>query len=201
MIEITNILDVEKHLNGIEAVVFDLDDTLYSEKDYVRSGFMAAAPDHFDELWQAFSEGKPAFDAVLPERKEQALVIYRNHKPSIELYPGVRDMLLRIKASGRKLGVITDGRPEGQRAKIEALGLTELADEIIITDELGGTEFRKPCDKAFRVMQGKLATPFEKMVYVGDNISKDFIAPEQLGMQSIFYINIDGIYWTGEMKC
>ena len=194
MIEITNILDVEKHLNGIEAVVFDLDDTLYSEKDYVRSGFMAAAPDHFDELWQAFSEGKPAFDAVLPERKEQALAIYRNHKPNIELYPDVWDMLLHIRMSGRKLGIITDGRPEGQRAKIEALNLTELVDEIIITDELGGAEFRKPCDKAFHVMQEKLAVPFESMVYIGDNIKKDFIAPEKLGMRSIWSRNPDGMY-------
>lgn len=194
MIEITNILDTEKYLDGIRAVIFDLDDTLYSEKDYVRNGFMAAAPDHFDELWRAFSEGKPAFDAVLPERKEQALAIYRNHKPNIELYPDVRDMLLHIRMSGRKLGIITDGRPEGQRAKIEALNLTELVDEIIITDELGGVAFRKPCDKAFRMMQNKFVVSFEEMVYIGDNTKKDFIAPEQLGMRSLWFRNPDGMY-------
>ena len=43
MITITNILDVEKHLDAIDTVIFDLDDTLYSEKDYVRSGFNAVA--------------------------------------------------------------------------------------------------------------------------------------------------------------
>ena len=194
MIEITNILDVEKHLNGIEAVIFDLDDTLYSEKDYVRSGFQAAAPDKFDALWQAFLDGKPAFDTVMPEQKEKALAAYRTHKPNISLYPGVREMLCRIKAGGRKLGMITDGRPEGQWAKIEALGIARLFDEIIVTDELGGTVFRKPCDKAFQMMREILKVPFEKMVYVGDNLKKDFIAPEQLGMRAIWFRNIIGLY-------
>lgn len=43
MIEITNILDAEKHIEGFEAVIFDLDDTLYSEKDYIKSGVSAVA--------------------------------------------------------------------------------------------------------------------------------------------------------------
>ena len=194
MVTITDIRDVEKHLDGIEAVVFDLDDTLYSEKDYVRSGFAAAAPERADELWRAFLAGKPAFDTVMPEQKEAALAVYRAHRPDIKLYPGVREMLLRIRAGGRKLGMITDGRPEGQRAKLAALGIEALFDRIIITDELGGPAFRKPCDRAFRLMQEALDVPFEGMVYVGDNVKKDFIAPEKLGMRSIWFEIKEGLY-------
>ena len=194
MIKITDILDVEKHLDGIEAVVFDLDDTLYSEKDYVRSGFRAAAPDKFDELWQAFLDGKAAFDTVMPEQKEQALATYRTHKPNISLYPGVYELLCRIKTGSWKLGLITDGRPEGQWAKIDALGIRVLFDEIIVTDELGGAAFRKPCDKAFRLMQEAVDVPFERMVYIGDNLKKDFIAPEQLGMKTVWLENTEGLY-------
>ena len=56
MITITNILDVEKHLEGIEGIVFDLDDTLYSEKEYVRSGYhkiaeWAGEPEIEEQLW------------------------------------------------------------------------------------------------------------------------------------------------------
>ena len=194
MIEITNILDVEKHLDGIEAVIFDLDDTLYSEKDYVRSGFMAAAPDKFEELWQAFLDGKPAFDTVIPKRKEEALKTYRNHIPKIELYPGVREMLVRIKNSARKLGIITDGRPEGQRAKIKALNIEELFDEIIITDEIAGVKCRKPNDIGFALMNERITIPYEKMVYIGDNENKDSIAPEKLGMKFVFFNNDRGLY-------
>ena len=32
------------------------------------------------------------------------------------------------------------------------------------------------------------------VVYVGDNPTKDFQAPQQLGMKWIFYKNVDGLY-------
>lgn len=204
MIEIDNILDVEKHLDGIDVVIFDLDDTLYLEKDYVRSGFDTIAraypniKDLSQKLWDAFLEKKPALDYVLeqeglPKEKNNCLAIYRNHKPAISLYPGVYEMLQRIGKT-KKLGIITDGRIEGQKAKIEALGLEELFGRIIITDELGGTEFRKPNTKAFVLMKGYFNTEYEKMCYIGDNIKKDSIAPEQLGMKFIHFQNKDGLY-------
>lgn len=194
MTEIANILDAEKNLDGIALTVFDLDDTLYSEKEYVRSGFKAAAPERFDELWQAFLNGQPAFDTVLGEGAKAALETYRSHKPNISLYPGVRAMLERIKASGRKLAMVTDGRPGGQRNKIAALEIEELFDRIIITDELGGIEFRKPCSLAFEMLQREFKLPFEKMAYIGDNKKKDFIASEKLGMKSIYFKNNGGLY-------
>lgn len=73
--------------------------------------------------------------------------------------------------------------------------MDKLIDDIIITDELGGTQFRKPCDIAFRIMQRRWGIPFEQMVYIGDNAEKDFQAPKQLGMRSIFCRNKDGIYF------
>lgn len=103
-------------------------------------------------------------------------------------------MLARLKAQGKKLGIITDGRVEGQKNKIAALGLKKLVDDIIITDALGGIEFRKPNEAAFRLMQEKWQLPFKKMIYIGDNPQKDFIAPEKLRMQSMFFCNLDGLY-------
>lgn len=193
----------------IKAVIFDLDDTLYSEKDYVRSGFRAVSErlndlvDHsFDKLWTAFEAGQPAIDIVLseagmPDLKDECVRIYRSHSPRIALYQGVHEMLEFLRNSGIRLGIITDGRPKGQRAKIEALGLTKLIDNIIITDELGGVEFRKPCDIAFRIMQRKLGIPYESMVYVADNPTKDFVAPSKLGIRSVWFKNSDGLY-SGE---
>ncbi len=206
MIAIDNILDCEQLLDGVEAVIFDLDDTLYSEKDYVRSGYRAVAKgfpevaDMEQKLWAAFEKKIPAIDAVLeaeglatPENKQRALQLYRNHMPEIVLYPSVASLLRRL-AQGKKLGLITDGRPEGQRAKIQALAIEELFHKIIITDELGGPEFRKPNETAFRLMQKALNVPFEKIVYIGDNMKKDFIAPIALGMQVIYFKNPEGLY-------
>lgn len=194
MIEINSILEVEKYISEMDVVIFDLDDTLYSEKEYVKSGYIAAVPDKADELWRAFLAGKPAFDTVVPEKKDEALAKYRAHKPNIYLYPGVKDMIQRIRLSGKKIGIITDGRPEGQRNKISALKLIDLVDKIIVTDELGGLEYRKPNTKSFEIMKSEFNVPYEKMIYIGDNLKKDFIAPNELGMNSIWFNNMDGIY-------
>lgn len=204
MREIKHILDVEQYLKDIEGVIFDMDDTLYSEKDYVRSGYNQIAeylklPEAAEKLWSCFEQKKPAIDVYLAEigrteLKEECLKIYRNQTPMIKMYDGVSQMLVRLKLQGKKLGIITDGRVEGQKKKIVALGLEPFVDDIIITDELGGIEFRKPNETAFRMMQDKWQLPFEKMIYIGDNPKKDFIAPEQLEMESLYFRNPDGLY-------
>lgn len=197
MITVANILDIERYLGDVDAVIFDLDDTLYSEKEYVQSGYRKIAdwlgrPEVEDQLWAVFQRGGRALDEVLEEKdRTEALRIYRFQQPDIHLYPGVKEMLARIKEH-KKVGIITDGRPEGQRAKLEALDLD--VDHVIITDELGGIEFRKPCTVAFEKMQRVLNVPFEKMVYIGDNTEKDFIAPEKLGMKWVWFRNSDGLY-------
>lgn len=192
---------VKEGKSTIKGVTFDLDDTLYSEKEYVRSGYKAVSDylggSYENVLWSYFEAGKPAIDELLKEigreeEKDKVLSIYRSHKPDIHLYPGVSEMIDNLKAKGIKVGIITDGRPEGQRNKLEALGLA--VDDVIITDELGGIQFRKPCDIAFRIMATRWKLPFEEIVYVGDNPEKDFQAPRQLGMKWVHFHNRDGVY-------
>lgn len=207
MIEVTSITEVKKHLQGLNAIIFDLDDTLYGEKEYVRSGYRAIADTLHqvgrmeEKLWQAFEQNKSAIDEVLTAEniyteklKQKCLSVYRLHQPDIHLYEGVKELLCQLRIDGYKVGIITDGRPEGQRAKIKALGLNELVDHIIVTDELGGVEYRKPNKAAFVRMQELLGVPFDVMCYVGDNMKKDFIAPEHLGMKWIWFRNSDGLY-------
>ena len=209
MIEVSHVTQIEGLLDEIELVIFDLDDTLYSEKAYVRSGYRTIASafpqieNMPEKLWQAFLRGEKAIDSVLQaeglftqENLQKCVEIYRYQQPDIRLYEGVLDMLTRLKDSGKKLGLITDGRAEGQRAKIKALGIENAFDCIIITDELGGIEYRKPCESAFVIMSEKLGVPYEKSVYIGDNIRKDFIAPDKLGMKSVLVKNTDGLYYN-----
>lgn len=187
----------------IKGVIFDLDDTLFSEKEYVRSGYRAISDylggGYENTLWSFFEAGKPAIDELVREigsgdEKEELLKIYRTHKPDIHLYPGVAEIIRDLKKESIKVGIITDGRPEGQRKKIEALGIEKLVDDIIITDELGGAQFRKPCDIAFRIMIVKWKMNPSEIVYVGDNPTKDFQAPQQLGIRSLYFNNRDGVY-------
>lgn len=211
MIEIDAIFETRLYLKGLKAVIFDLDDTLYSEKEYVKSGYHAVAeglPQVEDtewKLWRAFENKKSAIDEVLTnegiyteELKQKCLEVYRSHKPNIHLYDGVLPMLLELRQQGYLLGIITDGRSEGQRAKITALNLDQYVDYIIVTDELGSMEYRKPNKKAFVMMQERFGVHFAEMCYVGDNIKKDFDAPEKLGMKSILFRNTDGLHYQAK---
>lgn len=189
--------------NTIKGIIFDLDDTLYSEKEYIGSGFRAVSNylggGYEDRLWSYFEAGKAAINELLTDLGREneivdAVKIYRDHKPTIHPYDGVEELFAELKCKGIKIGIITDGRPEGQRNKLESLGLEGFVDDVIITDELGGVQFRKPCDIAFRIMIVHWRLNPADVVYVGDNPAKDFQAPKQLGMKSICFVNDDGLY-------
>ena len=205
MIEVDNILDIKNYIKDVEVVIFDLDDTLYNEVDYVKSGYkkisdlFPSIKNMYEQLWNVFLNGGKAIDVVLNDNnlikyKDKCIDIYRNQIPNIKIDKKVLNLLNEIKP--KKLGMITDGRPEGQKAKIKALNIEELFDYIIITDELGGIEYRKPNEKAFVLMKEFFNCDYNKMVYIGDNIKKDFIAPNKLGMKSIHFKNVNGLYYN-----
>ena len=209
MLEIDKLRDAENFLLKKSVVIFDLDDTLYSEKDYVKSGYaeigcnFKGIDEMASKLWSAFQSGKQSINYVLEQEgllSEDAiklcLNIYRNHQPQISLYPDAKNLLEILKSGGVRLGMITDGRPEGQRAKIKCLGIEPYFEKIIITDELGGIAFRKPNTVAFEKMRDFFKVPYKSMVYIGDNPKKDFIAPELLGMESVYFNNPEGLYST-----
>lgn len=212
---VNNYDELEICLNSlnVNALIFDLDDTLFSEKEYVKSGFQYICDNDsnleglFDRFWFHFNNGDPAIDSVLLEQgiysleyKLILLEMYQKHYPNISLFSGVHQLLINWrKDPNHKLGLITDGRPNGQNNKIDALGLRDLFDEIIITDDLAGKtgnveRFRKPNSLAFQIMRDRLNTNYYEMVYVGDNLKKDFQSPKKLGMHSIRFLSNDRVY-------
>lgn len=181
----------------VECVVFDVDDTLYLERDYVHSGFLAVEaneqiPGLADVCWRLFCSGGrgDTFNSALvwlgvepSESRITSLVsAYRNHHPSIELLPDARACLDAL--SGRPLACVTDGRPESQRAKVAALGLEQWLNPIILTSEFGAG-FDKPHPRAFEVVQRSTRLPPAAHVYVADNPAKDFGGPESLGWATV----------------
>lgn len=203
----------------IRAVVLDLDDTLILERDYVFSGYQVISEkistDYnvtqaivFEIMCMAFTKGKPkVFNFVLDELKLQynqayileLLNLYRGHKPKIDLLDDAKALLSLLKQKDYKLGIITDGYKESQQRKIETLRLGQYVDEIIITDELG-RKYWKPHIKSFQLMQERLNVSYTEMVYVGDNLKKDFIMPKKLGYTTICIRRCEGIYFHNELN-
>lgn len=142
----------------IRAVVFDLDDTLFAERDYALSGFAAVARAFADRLGDAgrteadmrrLFDGdhrSRVFNALVAERGlggDASLVarmveVYRSHSPTIRLYSDAEAAMSRLRPD-HKLGLITDGRAAAQWAKIDALNLRSRLDESIVTSELDST--------------------------------------------------------------
>jgi len=185
--------------------VFDLDDTLYLERDYVSSGFRAvaeyavqgtelAAEEAFTFLWEQFLAGVrgATFNALLARypalsgrRGVMELVrCYRDHAPHIDYLPGAEALLQELGTRGVRLAVISDGPLVSQAAKAEALGVARYADPVILTDAWG-EDFWKPHIRAFEAVAAAFELPPERLVYIGDNPTKDFHAPTRLGWQSV----------------
>ena len=111
--------------------------------------------------------------------------IYRYHAPDIQPYPGIPELVKKLSAD-YKLGLITDGPKRMQRTKFESLGLGEYFSALIFTDELGAG-CGKPSKVPFETVANKLGASADKCVYIADNPSKDFLAPNQLGWLSVQY--------------
>ena len=181
----------------VKAVIFDLDDTLISEQQYIESGYSHIATilsekfqkdekTIFTELMDLFNENPTnVFNRLLSGNGidySQEMIInlvqeYRNHMPNIKFYDDVFPCLEMLKEKGIKVGIITDGYANSQRKKLNALNAHYYFEEIIITDELG-REFWKPHPKAFELMKNKFNVEFDEMIYVGDNPEKDFYISE-----------------------
>lgn len=194
-------------------LIFDLDDTLISEKEYIKSGFKTVS-NYFakqytlDEkkvnniICKLFEENtKNVFNRLYENYKieynekdiRRLVNLYREHTPNITLLKDAEELLNVLMKNNIKVGVITDGYKETQRKKIEVLNLNEVVEKIIITDELG-REFWKPNKKSFEMMREYFKTDYKNMIYIGDNILKDFISPNQLGMLSIQICRDNGVY-------
>ena len=175
--------------------VFDLDDTLYKEIDFLRSAYREIADwvevefsqtDIYPFMIKAYESKMDVFSLMiekydLPLMTTDLLRMYRTHKPNIRLEWGTCEMLDVLRQECN-LGIITDGYSIPQRNKFCALQLDRFIkeDDLIISEEFG-TE--KPSKKNYLFFQHKYVNA--DFVYVGDNIKKEFVSPNRLGWKTV----------------
>ena len=195
----------------IRALVFDLDDTLFPEREFVQSGFKAV-----DE-WlrttrsiRGFQEkAAAAYDAGVRghifnlalrrlgmlddwELVRQMVDVYRSHKPMIRLFADAAWALHRFGGE-KQLGLLTDGYLEVQRRKVSALGIAHRFAAMVFSDE-GGREAWKPSATPFEKVMTELQRRGKECIYVGDNPAKDFMAPKTLGWRTVQVRRAGGEY-------
>ncbi|MGN2369748.1 HAD family hydrolase [Clostridium cagae] len=192
----------------IKAVIFDLDDTLYNERDFVIGGFKEICKYlsekyglEYDELLYKIIEilechgrGK-IFNIIcqqynIDENIEILVDIYRNSKLKLNLYDDSRCILNKLKGN-YKLGIITDGMAKVQWNKIEALNIKSYFNKIIVTDDFG-REYWKPHIFSYEEMLRSFKCLPKEVIYVGDNPHKDFIGARELGIKTVRIIRENG---------
>jgi putative hydrolase of the HAD superfamily len=187
----------------IDAVVFDLDDTLFPQSawldgawdDVARRGAELGAPAaSFREALRTIAgEGTDRghiIDRALASIGCSELAVaplvdaFRNHRPTrLQPYPGVPSAIEALR-SRIPIGLVTDGDPGVQRAKLSALGLGLEFDVIVFSDELG-RRYRKPDPAPVRLALEQLGVIPERAILIGDRPGKDVAAARALGLRAI----------------
>lgn len=188
--------------NMLKAIIFDLDDTLFEEKDFVLSGFHAVALDIakmanirqeivFNCLMEEFHKkgrGK-IFNAVLQQiglidtldEIARLVQLYRQHSANIAFYPGVKSLLKRLHKNFY-LAVVTDGATETQTNKVKALCLQELVDYVVYCWEIGAP---KPDTKGYAMALDYFNMPANHTMIIGDHPVNDIAVAKKLGALTI----------------
>jgi putative hydrolase of the HAD superfamily len=184
---------------------FDLDDTLFSEEDYVESGLRAAgelvdaavpaaesAGEWLVRLWRQ-ERAQDGFQRLLRERglDDEALgwlpklkQAYREHELILQPREAVHELLAELLGRGARLALVSDGWLAVQRRKWAALALPFPFDPIIFTD-VRGRAYWKPHPWAFEQVMSAHPSAV-RFHYIGDNPAKDFLAPNRLGWTTVW---------------
>jgi putative hydrolase of the HAD superfamily len=195
----------------LKSWIFDLDDTLYPERGYVRSGFRTVADwaerrlnlspvivqAQLDSLfdggfrgdafqWWLSEHGLP--ESLLPEMVK----IFRDHEPRITFFPETEEVLNGLKPRFQ-LGLVTEGRRTAQEAKIRVLGLDRWIQAVVILGEEDKAEW-KPSRKPFERILSQLSIAGKEAAYVGDNPHKDFRGARETGMHTVRIRRAGGLH-------
>lgn len=188
----------------IDALVFDLDDTLYPQAEFLQGAWVRVADRCAEltgvdgapferELARVAAEGSDrggiidrALDSFgLDARLAPELVatFHGFHPDRLTPYDGVGAALEALSARV-PLVVLTDGEPNQQRAKLDATGLRSCFRAVVCSDDRGRTH-RKPHPAAFRAALDAVGVPASQAVMIGDRPDKDVVGASAAGMRAI----------------
>jgi putative hydrolase of the HAD superfamily len=186
----------------IEAVLFDLDDTLFDQRAWLTGAWLAVA-EAGERLGLDAARLHAALVEVAAEGSAKGGIIdraltrvgatldvgplvaaFKAHRPPrLSPYPDADAALARL---GRRvaLGLVTDGDPGIQRSKLRALGIAGRFDAVVLSDELG-RDRRKPHPAPFLAALDALGVEPGRAAFVGDRPDKDIAGGNGVGMRTV----------------
>lgn len=191
----------------IQAVIFDLDNTLvnrqaafksYSEQFIDRFTLTAhpseraemieymrvADRDGYRNKRELYQELLEKFNMKSEVTVDQLLSYWFEQFSSCTvLMDGAEHTLQRLKAKGIKLGIITNGSIGSQHSKIDQAGLRTYFDDIIVSDEVG---CKKPDQAIFKLALERLGVEAQACLFVGDHPVNDIQGASEAGLTPIW---------------
>ncbi len=185
----------------VKAILFDLDNTLYDEREYIFGAFQDISdflskrfPNRKEDFYRAllsefekkgslypylFDDTLRELDLYDKELVKQMVAKFHQSSPEIRLYEGAKEVLLKLKEQ-YALALITNGNVEMQKRKVQLLGILDIFQKIVYA-QIYGTE-EKPSGLPYQdALRGLNVEPGE-VIYVGDNPYIDFIGAKKLGI-------------------
>ncbi len=196
-------------MTKLDAVLFDLDDTLLDRRASFRAfaaGFIAERfpdgnlpddPEAMIALMEALDQGGYGKKSVLYEtivekwnlRGETAGELTAAHYRAFARYvvpdPDMEAVLDALKPKYR-LGLITNGSTEGQHAKLDRLGIRARFGAVVVSGDIG---IHKPDPRIFELCLSALGVAPDRAVYVGDHYENDVLGAQRAGLRAVWYPN------------
>jgi HAD superfamily hydrolase (TIGR01549 family) len=128
---------------------------------------------------------QPAAGPAAAERLADAY--YVQYPQQRQPVPGALALLQALRPHYR-IGIITNNRTAEQADKLRFLGMTELVDALITSEDVG---VPKPDPRIFRAALQQLGAQPEETVLVGDNWVADVLGARAVGIRPLWLNRID----------
>lgn len=191
----------------LQAVVFDLDDTLLDFMGLKRvcidaavdamlnNGLTLPKTKAVEKIYQIYySEGlesQEVFNKFLLQELgaidykmlAAAVLAYKKTRSSIVPYPGVTATLTELLRMGLKLGILTDAPKMAAWSRLIDSHLQDYFDVVVGLEDTGK---RKPHPDPFKLVLSKLGVQPAQALMVGDYFDRDMLGGRAIGMQTAY---------------
>jgi len=195
------------------AVLFDLDETLFSRSASIRSfveqqfseralgrfAGLATLCERFMELDARGSVPKTTVYRVITEEMglpcdDEGQALFEDYEANAWrhalAFEGMRELLLWLREDGRKIGIVSNGQTHIQLRSFLALNLDRLVDTYLISET---EECRKPDTEIFWRAARRLSVEPKDCIFVGDSPHADMAGARAAGMTTVWLPN--GLTW------
>lgn len=184
-------------------IIFDLDDTLYPEAQFVNSGLNAVAL-FGEEIfgWPAkesllfmthtlknegrdfiFNKWLSHHNSLTKTLLKKCVSVYRTHVPNISLDSDIKN-LIRKYSEQYPIYLVTDGNKVVQYNKVCSLDILPFFKGLYITHRFG-IKNAKPSLHCFDLIRKREDSDWRSLIYIGDNPLKDFVNLNLMGSLTI----------------